>query len=155
MKIISGGQIGADIAGLKAAQELNFETGGWMPKGWLTLDGAKPEYEKEYGMTECSKIGYPARTRLNVQDGNVTVRFAYDFSSRGEICTASAIREFERPHINVPILPLGLPQVPPQYVAEWLCVYQPSVINIAGNATNNLEKVVFDFLIATFKWIYE
>jgi len=32
-KIISGGQIGADQAGLEVALELNIPHGGWCPKG--------------------------------------------------------------------------------------------------------------------------
>jgi Circularly permutated YpsA SLOG family len=35
-KIISGGQTGADQAGLRTAKRLGIETGGWMPQGWRT-----------------------------------------------------------------------------------------------------------------------
>jgi RNA polymerase sigma factor (sigma-70 family) len=38
-KVISGGQTGADQAGLFAAEAFGIETGGWMPKGFLTLAG--------------------------------------------------------------------------------------------------------------------
>jgi hypothetical protein len=42
-KIISGGQTGSDQGGLEAGQKLGLETGGWIPKGWLTEIGANPE----------------------------------------------------------------------------------------------------------------
>jgi Circularly permutated YpsA SLOG family len=42
MKIISGGQTGADQAGWRAAKACGLETGGWMPKGWKTELGCSP-----------------------------------------------------------------------------------------------------------------
>ena len=41
-KIISGGQTGADIAGVDAAIFCNFPYGGWLPKGRKTENGAVP-----------------------------------------------------------------------------------------------------------------
>ena len=35
-KVISGGQTGADQAGLVAARRFGIPTGGWMPRGWKT-----------------------------------------------------------------------------------------------------------------------
>ena len=40
--IISGGQTGADQAGLLAAQALGLQTGGWAPHGWRTDAGPAP-----------------------------------------------------------------------------------------------------------------
>jgi hydroxymethylpyrimidine pyrophosphatase-like HAD family hydrolase len=39
MIIISGGQTGADIAGLKVAKQLNFKTGGFAAKNFMTENG--------------------------------------------------------------------------------------------------------------------
>ena len=39
-KIISGGQSGADLAGLKAAIKLGIETGGFIPKNYRTENGS-------------------------------------------------------------------------------------------------------------------
>ncbi|HJT77421.1 MAG TPA: putative molybdenum carrier protein, partial [Gemmataceae bacterium] len=36
-RVISGGQTGADQAGLAAAKACGIPTGGWMPKGFLTV----------------------------------------------------------------------------------------------------------------------
>ena len=74
MKIISGGQIGADIAALRAAKRLGLETGGWMPKGFRTKDGDHPEYAQEYGMMETQTYDYPRRTKLNVIEADCTLR---------------------------------------------------------------------------------
>ena len=41
-KIVSGGQTGADRAGLDAAIECGVEYGGWLPKGRTAEDGILP-----------------------------------------------------------------------------------------------------------------
>ena len=64
-KIISGGQTGADRAGLNAAMEAGIVVGGCCPKGRLAEDGAVPE---TYPLTELKTASYPARTEKNVQD---------------------------------------------------------------------------------------
>ena len=43
MKIVSGGQTGADRAALDFALERGIPIGGWVPKGRLAEDGAIPE----------------------------------------------------------------------------------------------------------------
>ena len=50
MKIISGAQTGADLAGLDAAKALGIPTGGSMPNGFKDLEGKKPEYASKYGI---------------------------------------------------------------------------------------------------------
>lgn len=151
MKIISGGQIGADIAGLQIAKQLGFETGGWMPRGFKTKEGNHPEYAELYGCVETHDGGYPERTRLNVQAADVTLRFAHDFQTYGERCTAKFIRELKKPHLDVYIDSvdyLASPRI--QYVANWLYVYKPEIINIAGNAITEIEPLVMSFLQQTF-----
>ena len=41
LKIVSGGQTGADRGGLEAAIHLGLDWGGWAPKGWRAEDGTK------------------------------------------------------------------------------------------------------------------
>lgn len=55
-KIISGGQTGADQAGIDVAIKLNIPHGGWIPKGRLTEDGPLPE---NYQLQEMSTTSYP------------------------------------------------------------------------------------------------
>lgn len=43
VRIISGGQTGADQGALVAAKQLGIETGGWTPRGFLTEAGPCPE----------------------------------------------------------------------------------------------------------------
>lgn len=50
MKIISGGQIGADIAALRAAKEHGLETGGWATSRFMTRYGPLPSMGDVYGL---------------------------------------------------------------------------------------------------------
>jgi hypothetical protein len=151
MKVISGGQIGADIAGLKVAKSCGFETGGWMPKDFKTLDGNHPEYADLYGCVETHDGDYPVRTRLNVQAADVTLRFGHNFQTYGERATARSIREFMKPHLDIYINPISGEYHPqPLYVIDWLWVYKPTVINIAGNAHKGIEDIVMYFLQTVF-----
>jgi len=43
-RVISGGQTGADQAGWRAARASGIPTGGAMPGGFLTEDGARPDF---------------------------------------------------------------------------------------------------------------
>lgn len=148
MKIISGGQIGADIAALQFAKGAGIETGGWMPKDFLTLDGPHPEYAELYGMVETHDGGYPARTRMNVANSDVTIRFATNFMSYGERATAREIRKLMRPSLDILIDPseISKPYPDVDYVAHWLDIYEPKIINIAGNAKKDIEVTVRLFL---------
>lgn len=69
-KIISGGQTGADRAGLDAAMEPGIPVGGYCPKGCLAEDGTVPD---KYPLIELSKGGYPARTERNVVESDGTL----------------------------------------------------------------------------------
>jgi len=55
-KIISGGQTGADQAGLDAAIKHNIPHGGAISKGRMTEDGMLPEKYKFKEMTTSSSI---------------------------------------------------------------------------------------------------
>lgn len=147
MKIISGGQIGADIAALQWAKSVGFETGGWMPRNFKTKDGPHPEYEELYGMLQTHDGGYPERTRLNVMTGDVTLRFGTNFNSYGERCTARFIRELKKPHLDIKMHPVTFSCMPPaDYTIDWLSVHRPLTINVAGNARKEIEPEVRIYL---------
>jgi len=153
-KIISGGQIGADIAGLRAGKYLGLETGGYLPHGWKTAHGARPEYAKEYGCIEHASESYAARTFTNVRAADATIRFAISFRSLGEKCTLRAIREYQKPYFDVqyeffPETGQIITVSSHGEVAQWLLENEVKILNVAGNAKVELEPVVEDFLIKT------
>ena len=55
-KIISGGQTGADRAGLDVAISFDIPHGGWIPKGRKTKDGLLPD---KYQLQEMPTASYP------------------------------------------------------------------------------------------------
>jgi hypothetical protein len=70
MKIVSGGQTGADRAALDWAIENGIEHGGWCPEGRLAEDGVIPAH---YQVVELAGAGYRARTKANVRDSDATL----------------------------------------------------------------------------------
>ena len=114
IKVISGGQTGADQAGLAAAKACGLETGGWAPKGWLTADGEAEELLRSYGLKE-HRGGYRSRTWANVKDADATIRLATNFDSPGEKCTLSAVNAYGRLRYDVGLrMPLN-----PNAVIDW------------------------------------
>lgn len=145
-KIISGGQIGADIAGLRAAKILDIETGGWMPKGFKTLDGNKPEYAKMYGMIELVTDDYPPRTRMNVVNSDGTVRFATNFNTYGEKATLREVHKANKPYFD--IQPYNSIYQPPFLdFVKWIEENNVQVLNVAGNADYEIEVFVESYLV--------
>lgn len=57
--IITGGQTGADQAAWRAAKACGLPTGGYMPKGYLTEDGPRPEFATEFGAVAMTTSHYP------------------------------------------------------------------------------------------------
>jgi len=88
MKIISGGQTGADKGGLLGARDLGIETGGFAPKGFRTELGNDPSLA-DFGLIETESYQYPIRTRKNVEISDMTLWFGRT-GSPGYICTVNA-----------------------------------------------------------------
>jgi hypothetical protein len=134
LKIYSGGQLGADQAGLEAAKFCNIPTGGYAPKGYLTLVGPQVELLQGYGLVECQVPGYKARTWENVKSSDGTVRFAYNFQSPGEKCTLNAISYYHKPYLDIdyPFLTHKYEDRIEQFIRQRLALGH-AIINIAGN----------------------
>jgi predicted Rossmann-fold nucleotide-binding protein len=78
-KIISGGQTGADRAGLDFAIEAGLEHGGYVPRGRKAEDG---RIDDRYNLIELSTSSYPARTRRNIEKSDGTVIFSLERAQR-------------------------------------------------------------------------
>jgi Circularly permutated YpsA SLOG family len=74
-KIISGGQTGADRAGLDFAIETILEHGGYVARGRKAEDG---RIDDRYNLIELSTSSYPARTRRNIEKSDGTVIFSLE-----------------------------------------------------------------------------
>lgn len=118
--MISGGQTGADFAGLKCARAKGLETGGWAPKGWKTDNGPDPRLA-DYGLRECNVEGYAVRNYWNACEARVTIWFG-NTTSPGYKCTKAACYHYHRPFIENP--------TPEEFVAL-ADLYE--CINVTGN----------------------
>lgn len=131
-KIISGGQNGADQAGLFVAKfTFGLETGGTIPRGFRTLDGDKPILGKLYGLVEHPSLDYPPRTKENVLNSDATVRLAFDFNTAGEKCTLREIKRAKKPFFDVNLHFLE------KYVDDFVSFLKENnvqTLNVAGNS---------------------
>lgn len=149
-KIISGGQTGADQAGLRAARKLGLATGGWVPKGCLTQDGPRLWLLTKYGCQEHSSKYYPPRTFANVRDSDATLRFAINFQSPGELCTLRALNLYHKPYLDInPLTPPSLTQI-----RHWLKTHKVEILNVSGNSKKTCSWIgdfVFSYLVRLLK----
>ena len=125
-RVVSGGQTGIDQSALRAAKAAGLATGGWMPLGFRTEDGRRPDFESRYGMKPARTSEYRDRTHLNVRDSDATIWLG-PTGSPGWIATSWAIREFGRPSMLV-----EPGETTPRMVLEFLAAHRVKVLNVAG-----------------------
>ena len=126
MKIISGGQTGADRAALDAALARGGEAGGWCPKGRLAEDGI---IDDRYPLTETSRRDYAQRTRFNVRDSDATLIVA-----RRPLTGGTALTERLALACGKPCLVVH-PDHTPDAVAvcrNWVERHGVRILNVAG-----------------------
>jgi hypothetical protein len=129
MRIVSGGQTGADRAALDAALELGLEAGGWVPLSRQAEDGTIPD---RYPNLQEAESELPAvRTELNVRDSDATVIFSHGALTGGSALTESLARKLAKP-----LLHLDLSRVSESSAAAalcgWLVRHRPETLNVAG-----------------------
>ncbi len=95
-KIISGGQTGADRAGLDFALAHNIPIGGWCPKGRRAEDGIVPW---RYPLREHPHPAYQPRTIQNILEADFTVVFARSPLSPGSRFTLNQCRRHRKKHL--------------------------------------------------------
>jgi predicted Rossmann fold nucleotide-binding protein DprA/Smf involved in DNA uptake len=137
IKIISGGQTGADRAALDAARERGIPHGGWLPKGRITEDGALgPEYRLE----ELDSYRYRDRTRKNVVESDGTLIVSYGPLSSGSALTEALAVRYNRPclHVNMDYFTLDEAV---QAVEQWLAKNTIQVLNVAGPRASSDQRI--------------
>lgn len=125
-KIVSGGQTGADRAGLDVAMKFGLHVGGYCPKGRLAEDGTVPEC---YPLIELTKGGYSARTERNVIESDGTLIFNIGKLSGGTRLTVECVLKHNKPHLVIQ-LDAASPNV--ATLSEWLEQNNIRVLNVAG-----------------------
>src|ERR1051326_2362398 len=134
-KIISGGQTGADMGALLAAQKLDVSSGGFAPKGWLTEDGTQEKLLRGLGLIECEEDGYAARTRRNVENSDGTLLVG-QHQSGGRRPTKHNSKQLNKPLFLVAFRRSTDLKPDDGRIEEfryWLDRYKIKVLNVAGN----------------------
>lgn len=149
-KIISGGQTGADRAGLDAAIELGIDYGGSIPAGRKTEDGTLPErYDK---IIELESDSYAVRTEKNVVDADATLIFTYDKIGAGSALTAKLAQKHLKPCLHINLSDQRNEDVI-EIISDWLNSAKPDILNVAGSRESTSEGIyntVYDILLKVF-----
>lgn len=138
-KLISGFQTGADLAAIDFAIENNIEYGGWVPKGRKYELGVIPP---KYTCWEMSSTSYPARTQMNVRNGDFTVIFTFGAIEAESGC---ALTERICQQLNKPRMVSDLSLVPDEEAAMFLKpvihsnVYK--IMNVAGSRESKAKGI--------------
>jgi len=136
MKIISGGQTGADQGGLDFALRYGWPCGGWCPPGRRCETGRIPG---RYPVREVEAGDYNERTLRNVQDADATLVITrHGFMEEGTALTLAWCEEFGRPSFHFDISHAGLIRAEDlDDLSSWLNNNKIEVLNVAGNRESN------------------
>jgi hypothetical protein len=140
-RIVSGGQTGADQAGLDWAIVHGVDEGGWCPRGRRSEDGP---IDQAYRLIETPSRNYLERTEWNVRDSDATAIFTlHQDLSGGSLRTAGFAARLGRPWIHL------RPGVHPRYLARFLMSHSVKTLNVAGKRESSQPGVylfVMNFL---------
>lgn len=142
MKIISGGQTGADQIALEVAYILGLETGGMAPKHYMTENGPNPALKNKYGLTEASSASYPYRTKHNVKNSDATLIFVKN-KSKGTDLTIGYAQAARKPYLVVYTDAVNIKEI-----KKFSNVH---ILNVAGHRQSvggaEYEKIVYKTLV--------
>jgi|SRR5208283_2240625 len=130
MKIISGGQTGADRAALDVAIELGIDYGGSIPKGRLAEDGLI-DSKKYPRLTELETADYPARTKQNVIEADATLAFTEGILTGGTRKTIDFAKKYKKPYCHINLKKTSVEDSVAEIIG-WLNIHRPQVLNVAG-----------------------
>ena len=128
VRIISGGEPGAEQAALDAAMEAGVEHGGWIPAGRPTEAGPLPD---EFLLAELPSTDPEAASSRNVEAADGTV--AFFLGRRTPHCDLSERLASTR---HRPFLDVDLQRAEPAAIAQalsiWLRLHGISVLHVTG-----------------------
>ena len=128
IKIISGGQTGADRAALDFAREHGFAHGGWCPLGRLAEDGT---LDHGYRLQETPSAAYAQRTEWNVRDADGTVIFTVTRElAGGSLFTQVCAQKLGKPCLH--LARAAREAAPAHLLRDFLQQHQIKILNIAG-----------------------
>jgi hypothetical protein len=127
LKIVSGGQTGADRAALDAALDAGVACGGWCPADRSAEDGIIPD---RYPLQPLPGGGNDERTRHNVRDSDGTAIFCFGEPTGGTETTRRACAEMNKPLLMIDAA--GDPASAARDVRGFVDANNIRVLNVAG-----------------------
>ena len=143
IRIISGGQTGADRAALDWAIASNVPYGGWCPRGRLAEDGEIPSL---YKLQETVSTEYIVRTERNICDSDGTVIFSIGNQlTGGSRDTAALAARLKKPWMHIS---QSEAVDPAQELRLFIKAHSIKVLNVAGTRASK-EPRIGDFVKQT------
>ena len=149
IKIISGGQTGADRATLDFAIDNNIPHGGWIPKGRITEGGQLPE---QYHLQEMETTSYDKRTEQNVIDSDGTVIVSHGNLTGGSALTRTFTIKHHKPRLHLDMNKTTITEAAGS-LNNWIEKGKIKILNVAGpraSKDNKIYQVTRDILEAAF-----
>lgn len=139
MKIISGGQTGADRAGLDFAIAKGLPHGGYCPKGRKAEDGPIPPC---YNLEETDSADYPPRTEMNVIHSDATVVFTDGpiEDEKGCKLTVKLCQKNEKPYIAIDLSRAGIEDAG-KFLKKLVKDHSIKVLNVAGSRASHAPNL--------------
>lgn len=131
-KIISGGQTGADQAGLLAAHKCGLPTGGTAPSEFYTDWGPNPLLQA-FGLK--AEGDYRSRTIKNVKDSDGTVLLTFTPDSPGSRLTRNEAKRLAKPFLQLNTNPA-------------ICAFEEGRILDQRTIVGNLSAELQHFIVA-------
>jgi Circularly permutated YpsA SLOG family len=128
IKIISGGQTGADRAALDVALALGLPHGGFVPRDRWAEDGPIPA---RYALTALPGRSLAQRTEANVMEADATLVVTHGRAAGGTALTLRLARRHARPLLHLDLAAIPLPEAVAHLVL-WLRHTGCAVLNVAG-----------------------
>ena len=165
VRIISGGQTGADRAGIQFALENHLLYGGWVPKDRRSEDGVVPEIFTE--MRESSSSNYKIRTEMNVVDGHVTLVFTqcpFTDVSGGSWVTIAFAKHHKKPWKHINVADVDAASQLDKFLTDQLAAWSPKkpeenfTINVAGSRESKspgIQAAVLALLKKSHFFVYK
>jgi hypothetical protein len=145
VKIVSGGQTGADRAALDEALSNGLAIGGWCPAGRRAEDGRIPPH---YPLNETPSTDYAVRTAWNVRDSDATLIFC-----RGEPTGGTALTQRETRLYGKPLKIVDPRSFEPSEVRDWIIEHRVARLNVAGPRESEEPGIYVDVRRAMLRLI--
>jgi hypothetical protein len=149
MKIISGGQTGADRAALDFAIKHNIPYGGWIPKGRKAEDGRLPDH---YQLREMPSSVYSKRTEKNILDSDGTLIISHGQLTGGSALTREFSKRQKRPCIHIDMEDTAMDDAATQ-VKAWIKRKHIQVLNVAGSKDSK-DPEIYDATMSLLKSVW-